>query len=491
MKYKADSVFKNQTFNFLMQIINILFPLISIPYITRIFGPEILGKVNFANSIVQYFIMFASLGIPLYSLREISKVRENNYALIKLLREISILQIIFTIISFCTYMFFINNIFIFKNDLFLYTLLGIQILSNALNFVWFLQGIEKYKYISITNLVVKSINILLVFLLLKSKDDYYKYAFIISFCSILTSFINTIVCLKLLRKFECNHRIHLNVKDIKAHLYPIGVFFLSNIAINIYTSMDQTMLGIISGSESVGYYSMSMRIVKIILSFVTSTSIIMIPRISNSVENNNVECLKKYIKLSINTVYLVSIPCIFGIFAVGEELLLYYLGKGFIESVFIFKAVSILLLIIGLSNIFGIQIMIPYGLEKDFTIIVTISSFVNFFLNIILIPIFSYIGAVISTIVAEILVAYLMYKKIKNKIGDIIQLYFPYKIIISSIIFYILISLFIKPYIKSYLITIVISVFLSLIIYLGFLVILKENLIIYFLDKTKKYFNKY
>lgn len=491
MTYKADSILRNHMFNFLIQILNIIFPLISIPYISRIFGPDILGKVNFANSIVQYFIMFASLGIPLYAVREVARVRNDYRKLIKISKGITLLQIITTTISFIMFIIFINTSHITNDDTKLYLLLGIQIISNGFNFVWFIQGIEKYKYITVTNLVVKFINILLIFFLLRSKHDYYNYALIISFCSLFTSFLNTIVYVKILINFDTNnYKISLSLKDMKFHLCNTLTFFLSNIAVNIYTSMDQTMLGLMSGSIEVGYYYMSIRIVKIILSFVTSISIIMMPRVSNSIENGSIDVVKKYMNLSINLVYIIAIPFIFGIFAIGEELLLFYLGNDFIESIFIFKSISILLVIIGLSNVFGMQFMIPYGMEKKFTVILVIAAIINFLLNLVLIPLISYRGAIISTIMAEFIVTYLMYIEFKKKFGQINDRKSLYKIIISSFAFYIFIVLFIKPRISSNIFTIVVSLVISPIIYFSMLVILKDKLVLYFVKKLENIFCK-
>ena len=178
MSYKADSILKNQIFNFSMQILNILFPLIAIPYTTRLFGPEVLGEVNYANSIVQYFVMLAAAGIPVYATREIARNRDDNNALRKTFKEITILQVIFTIISLIVYTLLILSVENLRSNIYLYLLLGIQIFSNAFDFIWFIQGIEKYRYAAIATFLSKFINVVLIFTLLKKREDYYIYAFI-------------------------------------------------------------------------------------------------------------------------------------------------------------------------------------------------------------------------------------------------------------------------------------------------------------------------
>ena len=179
MSYKADSILKNQIFNFSMQILNIIFPLIAIPYTTRLFGPELLGEVNFANSIVQYFMIAAIAGIPVYATREIARSRDDNNDLKKTFKEIAMLQAIFTGISFIIYIVFIFSVKNIRNDIYIYIFLGIQVLSNAFNYIWFIQGIEKYRYAAIATFISKFINVILIFTLLKKREDYYTYAFII------------------------------------------------------------------------------------------------------------------------------------------------------------------------------------------------------------------------------------------------------------------------------------------------------------------------
>lgn len=477
MGYKADSIFKNQLFNFSMQILNILFPLLTIPYTTRLFGPDILGEINFANSIVQYFMIIAVAGIPVYATREIAKSRDDSNLLRKKFKEIAILQIIFTTMSIIGYLglvFFVNSI---RANIYIYLFLGIQILSNAFNYVWFIQGIEKYRYAAIATFITKVVNIILIFALLKKKEDYHIYAFIMGITVFINVFINLITTLKLLKTFETADIITIQYKNLKLHMYSILVFFLSDVAVKVYTAMDQTMLGIIDSKESVGYYSMSIRLAKVILSFVTSLAVVMIPRISSSIKNNKQDDVKKYIGISINLVYLIAIPAIFGIFAIGEEIVTIYLGTEFLQSIDIFKLASLLLVIIGLSNVFGMQVMIPYGKEKKFTIILSTAAIVNFITNLVLIPKYSYFGAVYATLFAEGLVTVWMYFEIKKLVGKIPSILEFWKMLIPSILFYIVIKFVIKAFIQSTILIIILSMLISFFIYGLGLLILRENII--------------
>ncbi|WP_075809302.1 flippase [Paraclostridium sordellii] len=483
MSYKADSILRNQIFNFSMQILNIIFPLIAIPYTTRLFGPDILGEVNFANSIVQYFMIAAIAGIPVYATREIARNRDDNDSLRKIFKEISILQLIFTKISLVAYIILILSIENLRSNIYIYLFLGIQIFSNSFNFVWFIQGIEKYRYAAIATFISKFINVILIFTLLKNRKDYYIYALIIGITAFINIFINMIMSLSLLKNFKGTKTIKIYKEHLKIHVYAILVFFLSDIAVKVYTAMDQTMLGILDGKESVGYYSMSIRLVKVLLSFVTSLAVVMVPRISNSIKNNRESDAKIYIGMSTSLVYIIAIPAMFGIFAIGEEVVRLYLGKEFLQSIAIFKLVSLNLIIIGLSNVFGMQVMIPYGKEKQFTIILSFAAILNFIVNLILIPKFSYFGAAYATLMAEILVTSWMYLEVRKLIGDIKEVFKPWKMLIPSIIFYLVIKLGIKSVLTSDIDVILISIPVAGLIYAIGLILLKEKITMKVLNK--------
>lgn len=483
MSYKADSILKNQIFNFSMQILNIIFPLIAIPYTTRLFGPDILGEVNYANSIVQYFMIIAIAGIPTYATREIARNRDDNNALRKTFREITLLQVIFTIISLIIYLALIFSIKSLRSNIYIYLFLGIQIISNAFNYIWFIQGIEKYRYAAMATFCSKFINIVLIFMLLKQREDYNIYAFIIGITTFINIFINMITSLNLLKSFKVTNKIKIKNENIKIHVYSILVFFLSDVAVKVYTAMDQTMLGILDSKEAVGYYSMSIRLVKVLLSFVTSLAVVMVPRISNSIKNNRTDNVKRYIGMSINLVYLIAIPTIFGILAIGEEVVTIYLGEEFLQSIGIFKLVSINLIIIGLSNVFGMQVMIPYGKEKKFTVILFAAAIVNFVVNLMLIPKLSYFGATYATIFAELLVTVWMYFEVRKLVGDIPEIFKPWKMLVPSMVFYLVIKFGIKSLITSNIIVILISIPTAGMIYGIGLILLKEEMTIGVLSK--------
>lgn len=485
MVYKADSIFKNQLFNMAMQVLNLLFPILAIPYTTRLFGPEILGEVNFANSVVQYFILIASAGIPVYATREIAKARDDASLLRKKFKELAILQIVFTVFSLLIYLIVIASIERFRNYMYVYIFLGLQVLSYAFNFVWFLQGIEKYRYAAISTFISKLVNVILIFTLLKTREDFYIYAFIVGITLVINAAINMLCSINLLKHFKSEEKLNINYSTVKSHVYSIMVFFLSNVAIKVYTAMDQTMLGVLDSSESVAYYSMSIRLEKVVVTLITSMAVVMIPRVSNSIKNNKLEDVKKYVSMSINIVYLIAIPAIFGVLAIGEEIIPIFLGEEFLQSIDVFKLVSSLFIIIGLSNVFGMQIMIPYGKEKKFTIILSVAAVLNFIANLILIPKLSYYGATFATIFAELVVTVWMYFEVKKLIGKIPEVFNITKILVPSVAFYLVIKFGIKYVLTSNILIILTSIPLAGVIYTIGLIIMREPMIILGIDMIK------
>ena len=249
------------------------------------------------------------------------------------------------------------------------------------------------------------------------------------------------------------------------------------------------MLGILDSKESVGYYSMSIRLVKVLLTFVTSLAIVMIPRISNSIKNNRTDEVKRYIGMSTNLVYLVAIPAIFGILAIGEEVITIYLGEEFLQSIGIFKIVSLNLIIVGLSNVFGMQVMIPYGKEKKFTMVLSLAAIVNFVVNLLLIPIFLF-WSYICYYTCRVLVTIWMYFEVRNLVGDIPEVFNIWKMVVPSVIFYLVIRFGVKSFVSSSISIILVSIPLAGIIYGLGLILLKEKLTMNLLDKILNKLNK-
>lgn len=390
------SIKSNFIFNIFRIITNLLFPIITFPYISRILNPEGIGKVTFTNSVADYFLMFAGLGIPLYGIRETAKVRDNKEELKKTTSEIFFLNFITTIIIVILYYIFLYLGYLGKERVLL-EIMSLNIFLTFLGVEWFYQGMEEYKYITIRSTIFRVISLMLIFSLVKSKDDYAIYAGITVFSTVGSNVLNFL-------KLKTFTKLSFKNLDIKRHLKPILTIFSMNIAVSIYTNLDNVMLGYRSTEISVGLYSSGIKLVKLVLGIVTSLGAVMLPRISNYIHNGLENELKNLLDKALKFIVLLSLPCFLGLYLTSKEIILIFSGQGFIEAIPTMMYLTPLIIIIALSNFIGIQILYPRGEEKKVLISVIVGAIVNFSLNWILIPKYAQNGAAISTTIAEGLV---------------------------------------------------------------------------------------
>lgn len=390
------SIKSNFIFNIFRIITNLLFPIITFPYISRILNPEGIGKVTFTNSVADYFLMFAGLGIPLYGIRETAKVRDNKEELKKTTSEIFFLNFITTIIIVILYYIFLYLGYLGKERVLL-EIMSLNIFLTFLGVEWFYQGMEEYKYITIRSTIFRVISLMLIFSLVKSKDDYAIYAGITVFSTVGSNVLNFL-------KLKTFTKLSFKNLDIKRHLKPILTIFSMNIAVSIYTNLDNVMLGYRSTEISVGLYSSGIKLVKLVLGIVTSLGAVMLPRISNYIHNGLENELKNLLDKALKFIVLLSLPCFLGLYLTSKEIILIFSGQGFIEAIPTMMYLTPLIIIIALSNFIGIQILYPRGEEKKVLISVIVGAIANFSLNWILIPKYAQNGAAISTTIAEGLV---------------------------------------------------------------------------------------
>ena len=394
---KEKNLIKNYIYNTLFTILNLLYPVITLPYISRILDAEGIGKVNFTNSIVNYFLMIASLGIPLYGVREIAKVRKNKSKLSQTFSEIFIINTISTIFCIILYYLMIFNIGYFNENLTLYIVCGMSIILNILNLDWFYQGIEEYRYITIRSSIVKLISIVLLALLVKRKEDYIVYAMI----SIIAISGNNIINFLNLRKII---KISFKSIDIKKRIKPISILLSIQVAVNIYTNLDTTMCGVLANDTVVGYYSNSVKINRIIVMLVVSVSAILLPRLSLYIENNDKQKFNELVNQVLKIILFLCLPVTLGMLFLSDEVIIILLGENFIPTISTLQIMSPLVISLSLGNLFGTQVLLPLGYEKKLLISVICGSIINFIINLILIPIFLQNGAAIATVIAETVV---------------------------------------------------------------------------------------
>lgn len=460
------SIAKNYIYNLIYQMLTIVLPLITTPYLSRVLGAENIGIYGYTLSIVTYFVLFGTLGIAMYGQREIAYVQNNQTKQSKTFWEIVITRFITLTIASVT--FYIT--FCIRGEYTTYyTILLLELLANALDISWYYQGIEDFGKTVIRNLVVKILSLVCIFVFVKTQADLWKYMLIYVLANALGNATMWLYLPKMLQK------ISLKTLEFKKHIKPVLSLFVPQIATQIYVVLDKTMIGNITNNMSdVGFYEQAQKIVKTAMLVVTALGTVMNSRIANAFAENKKEDVKKYLMQAFNIVWMLGIPITLGIMAVSSNLVPWFYGEGYEPVIQLLIATSPILLAIGLNNVTGIQYLIQTKQQKNYTISVTIGAIVNVIFNFILINLIGTVGAAISSVLAEftILGVHFIYMRKDIKILDVLKLSIKY--LISGLIMYVIvlnISKLISPSILNTFILIAIGA----IIYFVILLILKDK----------------
>lgn len=480
---------KSVKLNFILNAVRIFlgtfFILITTPYVTRVLGAENLGKVDYVTSIIQYFILFTALGVPNYGIREIARTRDSEYERTKVVLELGIILVVTTIFGYIILFFLLNKISNFKQIKTLILIMSTWILFNNIGFEWFYQGIENQIYITVRFIMIRLVVIVLMFLFVKSSNDYCIYGVIVVLMNSGSNILNLI-----------NIRKYLSFKDIKLkdltifrHLKPILIIFAASLSISIYLQLDVVMLGNIN-DKIVAYYTIPNKLIRLVMILITALGTVLVPRISNCIKNKDVENYKKYINLSLKYILMISIPSLVGIFLLTDNIIYIMAGEKFIHSILTMRILVFILFIVGLAYFLGFQILYPHGLEKYYTYSVTIAAIINFIFNYIMIPRYYQNGAAIGTIIAELTGVVMMLYFTRNYLKDI-EFYSlkNLKYFVSAGIMGIFI-LIIKTLNLSNLLTMLVAISLGSIIYFLILFLLKEDITILGMNMLKNRFKK-
>lgn len=393
---KKKSVKINYFYNLIYNLLTLLLPLLTTPYLSRVLGVENIGIYGFTNSIVTYFVLFGCLGTTLYGQREIAYVQDDKEKQSKVFYEIFFVKLISMFISILLYGFS----FCLDGTLSLYyQILLIYLVANVFDISWYLQGIEEFDKTVIRNLIVKVLSIILIFVLVKKTDDLWIYFTIFAVSELLGNITMWIYVPKYLNK------PNFKKLNLKKHLKPILMLFIPQIAIKVYTVLDKTMIGVISGNmNDVGFYEQGQNIVRALIVIITAYGTVMASRIAYTYKNSDKKETIKYLKSSFRFSWLLGIPLMLGTIAVADKLVPWFFGDGYDPVSNIIKFTSPLIIAIGLNNVLGMQYLVPIGRQKDFTTAVVIGALSNFVLNNILIRLFGTIGAVIASVLAETII---------------------------------------------------------------------------------------
>ena len=475
----------NYVFNLIYQLFLLITPLITAPYVSRVLTSEGVGQYSFTLSIVTYFTIFATFGFTYYGQRSIAQNQKSKEERSVVFWEIFTLKLITSLIS--SVLFFVlikTNVLESYNTLLIIQI--INILSIALDATFLLQGLEQFKKIVFPNLIIKSLSIVSIFVFVKDIGDLNLYIVIHSL-SILATSIVTLLFSKKFIKFVKFKKI-----NVKRHFVPALKLFIPTIAISIYAILDKTLIGLISNDSNVGFYEQSEKIVKMVLTIVTSLSAVMIPNNAKLFAEKKHDEVNTNIEKAFSFSLFIGMPLMFGLIAVSPNFVPWFFGPGYESCVGLIQILSILIFAIGLNNVLGVQYLVPTNKEKIFTISVIIGAVTNFILNIITIKYFGAFGAAISTIIAETVI--LIYQMIYlRKTFKFFKLFDKCKIIfVSSIIMFVVVYILSKTLVASIINTLLL-VLMGGFVYVFLLLLFREKMLINFIKtlKNNKIINKF
>ena len=397
---KHKSIKLNMFLNYIRTMLSLLFPLITFPYASRILMPEGLGKVNFARSIIQYFVLLAMLGIKAYGVRECAKCRDDREKLSKLCFELFTINIIATIGAYIILFWAMLMIPTLSNYRMLLVVLSCTLLFNTIGMEWLYSGLEEYGYITLRSVFFQIISLVLLFAMVHTKEDYLKYAAISVISSAGSNICNLIHVRKFI-SFDISKKL-----ELKKHIKPVFVFFAIALIIELYTVLDVTMLGFIKGNEQVGFYTVATKINKIILSLISAVCVALFPRLSYYMGNQKHDKFYELFYKSFSFVLFLTIPAAVGLNLLSEPIVYLFAGKNYDASVLPMKIMNPIIVIIGLGILLGSQFFVAIGKEKVTIIADSVGALINFSLNIFLIPQYGVLGAAIATLIAELFVTF-------------------------------------------------------------------------------------
>ena len=447
---------KNFLYNILYQILILIIPIVTVPYVSRVLGSTGIGIYSYTYSIVYYFMIFAMLGLNNYGNRSIAKARDNKEKLSRTFKEIYCMQIITSITMIILYFLYLVIFDVKYKEIAL--IQSIYVISCLFDINWFFFGIEKFKLTVTRNAIIKVLSLISIFLLVKDKNDIWIYTLIASGSLLLSQ----LFLWPFVKKYVNN--VEIKLKDFIKHFKPCLKLFLPVIAVAIYKVMDKTMIGWFSDVSEVGFYENAEKIINVPNAIIAALGTVMLPRMSNLYAKNREEESKKVIDKSIKLMMFLAFAMTFGLICISKNFSLIFFGQGFEKSGIIIILLSITILFLSWGNVLRTQYLIPKEYDKIYIESAFLGAIVNLIFNLIFIPKYASIGASIGTILAELSVMLYQTISIKNElpikkyIKDIIPFF------IKSIIMFIVIYLF-NFFNLNNILRIIIQVVLACIVY--------------------------
>ena len=469
----------NYIYSLINNLFSFLYPVLILPYITKIFSVENIGIKSYVTLIISYFVLIAELGTNLYGTRLIAFNQDKKKYLKKYLNEIFFLKLYLVIL--CLIFFFIYNIFINKKyNLYIY-IMSLIIIAKIFDVNWFFSGVEKFKEVFIRNIFIKLISLFLIFLFIKEEKDFVLLLVIIASSELIG---NLFLFYKV--KKDLKSLYLFKIKNLKIHFFKSLYIFIPRVLDTLYVTLDKFMLSQISNLKELSYYDITQMVVKIPQIAISSLSNILFSKMSYLFSKKEQKDIEEYMTNSIIFCLLICIPIIFGIFFLKKELILIFLGKKYIRIEKILFMSCFIMFFNSISLIIKDQYLLPSKLEKKISKILFISILLNTFFNTIFIHKYGAFGALFSSLISEIFI-FAMFLKLTYRVIILANITLEFfKILVSSIGISSVIFV-IKKYIifNSFLKILILCIF-CILLYIVLLIILKEKIIFLYLKLKRR-----
>jgi len=417
---------KNFIYNFLLTGSNLLFPLLTFPYLSRILGANGLGICNFIISYGQNYIIIAALGIPVYGIREIAKVGDDKSKRSKLFFEILSIHFLFTCLLLVIYLV---SIFLY-DDLRQYQELailgGLLILFNVFSIEWLFTGVNDFKYITIRSLIIRALSVIAIFILVKKSDDFFIYFIII----VITGFATVLMDIYYSQKFVTRQN-KLSLKGILTHLKAVTLLGIYMVLTSIYAVLPATLLGFLSTKSAVGYYYGANKIIRMVISLFSALITVMIPRLNLAVEQKrHDECLL-LVNKALSVVISFGIPITFFVFLLSDQIVMLLAGEKFIKSAFVIKVMAPIILLVAFAQIFVLLVLSVNRKDKQMILLSAVGMIISIFINLLFIPHFAERATGFSQLLSEFFVTLLAFFLSKR----ILAFHFPVKKLLLNLLY--------------------------------------------------------
>lgn len=401
----AQSVKVNYILNLINTGTQMLFPLITFPYVCRVIEADGIGQINFFQSIINYISLFTCLGIPMYAIREIARDRSDVVQINRTAMEILLLHSMLTLVGYAIVAILCLTVPQIQVNIPLFLILSLTIFFTAIGCEWFYQGIEDFKYITIRGLIIKTVSVVLLFIFVKSKTDLLYYGCYTVFGVLGGNIFNFFR----LRKYIHRENIIFSELHIKRHVKPVLKVFSFSVVTSIYLQLNTVLLGFLKNALAVGYFAAATKVMQMLLMMSSCLGSVMMPRASHLIAENKESEFNRLIQKSYDFTLAIALPMTIGLIFCAPSLITALCGVKFEHSILPSQIIAPIILMVAISNVFGIQVLFPKGKINIVTLCCGIGAVADLILNLCLIPFFSYIGTSIAYLGAEVATTVSMY----------------------------------------------------------------------------------